>query len=90
MAVSRAHRLLCHRRQTLREQRFLAVEVVVEGRLGEVETVGDLFQARVVVPLLRQDLGRRPEDLLGPALALAATRPSDADFSKGRALIPSC
>jgi hypothetical protein len=48
-----------------REAQVLAVaEVVEECPLGDLRGGEDLFQLRVVIPLEREQTGRRPEDLL--------------------------
>ena len=56
----------------LEEDVLLALEVVVERRLGDAEPLGDLAQRRLVVALLVEELERDVED----PLARLAARPA--------------
>ena len=67
--------LLRHRPEAGGEQGLLAVEIVVQRRLGQVEAVGNLFEAGVVIALLREDFSRHPQDLVDAALALPGDAP---------------
>src|SRR4029450_10301243 len=62
----REHHLVADALQTvghdLEEQRFLAVEVVVEAGLGHTQGAGHVADRRGVVAAVAEDLGSRPAD----------------------------
>ena len=70
----------------LQEDVLLALEVVVERGLRDLQPLGDLAQRRLVIPLLVEELERDVEDALagrppGPASASTLFRHSPANLT---------
>src|SRR6202034_4198543 len=77
--------------QAGQDQVFLAGEIVIDRRLGQVEDLGDLIQAGGRVPALSEQAGGHPEylvDPLGPPQVSPADGRAGGWRSRGHRLTP--